>query len=84
MFIFLLFVGTRVLFDGKITHKFHSQSASIRLLEWINNEKINFVSLSESERSNPFPFGKSYQKMSCAMESEGLSNTKIQMIQIIP
>ena len=79
MSIFQLFVGIGVLFDGKITHKFHSQSVSIRLLVRINNDAIRFVSLSESERSNPFPFGKSYRKMAGPMESEGLSNTKIQM-----
>ena len=77
----LMLVGFLFSFKLKIIPNYCSRCIFIRFLERIDSSPIRLIHLSESERSNPSPLWKSWRKKSVPMETEGLSDMKIETNQ---
>ena len=73
----LILLGFLFSFKLKIIPIYRSRCVSISFSDRIDSFPIRFVSLSESERSNPSPLPKSCRKKYVPMETEGLSHMKI-------
>ena len=74
----LILVGFLFSFKLKIIPNYRSRCVFSRFLERIDSSPIRLVSVSESECSNPSPLWKSWRKKSVPMQTEGLSDMKIE------